>query len=88
MVKKEDLHIKEIRELSQRFSPSELEACINQQLNEGDNICEVKGPTEKVIGVLSKAQFVKDMVDKGVSLNNAVRDLASRIRKVQQGFSE
>ena len=87
MVIKQDLHIKEIRELSKRFSPSELEACIHQQLKNGENICEVKGPTEEVIGVLSKAQFVKDMIEKGISMNDAVRDLARRIRKVQQGFS-
>jgi hypothetical protein len=84
-MEKQNLQIKEIRELSKRFSPSELESCVNQQLKDGENICDVKGQTEEVVSVLSKAQFVKDMIGKGVSMNDAVRELARRIRHVQQG---
>jgi hypothetical protein len=80
--------IKEIRELAKKFTPEEIETCIKQQLQEGTNICEVAGPTERVIGELAKAEFVKDLMGKGMSLTDAVRELARRIRLVQKGFKE
>jgi hypothetical protein len=87
-MEKQDIHIKEIRELAQRFTPEEIESCIKQQLQEGENICEIKGPAEHVIGELAKAQFVKELMEKGMSIIDAVRELARRIRLVQKGFKE
>ena len=87
-MEKQDVGIKEIRELAKRFSPEEIEACIKQHIEEGTNICEVKGEIEKVIGELAKAQFVKELMEKGMSVTDAVRDLARRIRLVQKGFKE
>ena len=87
-MEKQDIDIKEIRELAKKFTPEEIETCIKQQLQEGANICEVAGPTERVIGELAKAQFVKDLTGKGMSLTDAVRELARRIRLVQKGFKE
>lgn len=87
-MEKQDIGIKEIRELAKKFTPEEIESCINQQLQEGTNICEVTGPTEYVIGELAKAEFVKELIEKGMSLTEAVRELARRIRLVQKGFKE
>jgi len=87
-MEKQEIHIKEIRELAKKFSPEELENCINQQLREGTNICEVTGPTEHVIGELAKAELVKELTEKGMSLTDAIRELARRIRLVQKGFKE
>jgi hypothetical protein len=83
-----DIDIKEIRELAKKFTPEEIETCIKQQLQEGTNICEVTGPAEQVIGELAKAQFVKELTEKGLSITDAVRELARRIRLVQKGFKE
>jgi hypothetical protein len=85
---KQDIDIKEIRELAKKFTPEEIESCIKQQLQEGINICEVTGPAEHVIGELAKAQFVKGLTEKGMSITDAVRELARRIRLVQKGFKE
>ncbi len=82
------MDIKEIREMAKKFTPEEIETCIKQQLQEGANICEVTGPTERVIGELAKAEFVKDLMGKGMSLTDAVRELARKIRLVQKGFKE
>ncbi len=82
------IDVKEVRELAKRFTPEEIESCIKQQLQEGTNICEVKGPTEHVIGELAKAEFVKKRMEEGSSLTDAVRELARRIRLVQKGFKE
>jgi len=87
-MEKQDIHIKEIRELAQRFTPEEIESCIKQQLQEGMNICEVTGPAEHVIGELARAGVVKELMEKGISLTDAVRELARRIRRVQKGFKE
>ncbi len=85
-MERQEIHIKEIRELATRFTPEQIEACIMQQIEEGTNICDVKGPTEHVINELSKAEFVREMMKAGMTLNEAVRELAKRIRLVQQGF--
>ena len=85
---RQDIDIKEIRELAKKFTPEEMESCIKQQLQEGTNICEVTGPAEYVIGELAKALFVKGLTEKGMSLTDAIRELAKRIRLVQKGFKE
>jgi hypothetical protein len=85
---RQGIDVKEIRELAKKFSPEEIETCIKQQLEEGTNVCEITGPTEYVIGELAKAEFVKALMGKGMSLTDAVRELARRIRLVQKGFKE
>ncbi len=87
-MQKQDIHIDEIRHLAKTFTPDEIEQCIEQQIQEGTNICDTSGPTEKVINELSKAGFVRELMDKGVSLSDAIRELASRIRRVQKGFEQ
>ena len=81
----QDMHIGEIRELAKRYSPDELEECINRQLAEGTNPCDENGSTEEIINVLAKAEFVRSRVNKGMSLGEAIRELGRRIRAAQQG---
>lgn len=83
---KQDIRIKEIRELAQRFTPEEIERCILQQIKEGINVCNITGSTEHIVNELSKAEFVRELTDKGMTINDAVRELARRIRIVQKGF--
>jgi hypothetical protein len=87
-MERQEMHLKEIRELATRFTPEQIEGCIMQQIDEGTNICDISGTTEYVINELSKAGFVRDLMDKGMSMSNAVRELAKRIRLVQHGFKE
>ena len=82
------IKIKEIRELAQRFTPDEIEGCIAQQLQEGKNVCEVAGPADQVIDELAKAEFVRNLVERGTPLLDAIRELARRIRQVQKGHGE
>jgi hypothetical protein len=79
-----DLHLAEIRALAQRFSPDELEACIDDQLQKGANVCEPSGRTEEIVGVLAKVEFVKALMEKGFTLPEAMRELRRRMRAVQQ----
>ncbi|KJR41377.1 hypothetical protein MCHI_002727 [Candidatus Magnetoovum chiemensis] len=82
---KQRIDFKEIRELAKRFTSEEMETCISQQLYEGVNECKI-GPADHVLNELSKAGFVRKKMDEGVKMIDAIRELAERIRKVQQGF--
>jgi len=77
------MDISEIKELARRFSPEEIEGCITQQLETGENICLKDESTERIINELSKARFIRDLMDQGYSLADALRELARRIRQIQ-----
>jgi hypothetical protein len=79
--------IKEVRELATKFTSSEIETCLLQQLQDGVNECKMGTSTDHVINELSKAEFVRKRMDEGLSLMDGMRELARRIRNVQQGFS-
>ncbi len=87
-MERHEIDMKEIRELAERFSPEEIECCITQQIEEGTNVCDLTGPSERVISELSKASFVREQMDRGLSLMEAVRELARRIRTVQKVFEK
>jgi uncharacterized protein YoaH (UPF0181 family) len=78
--------IKEIKELTKRFTPEQIEGCITQQIETGENICLRNESAEKIINELSKAEFIRDLIDEGMSLADALRELARRMRLVQKGF--
>jgi hypothetical protein len=79
------MHLKEIRELAQRFSGEEIEGCIHHQLDEGSNPCAPSESAEEAMSVLAKADYVRDLMDEqGYSLSQAVRELGRRIRRAQQ----
>ena len=82
---RQDMHIKEIRELAKRFSPEELERCMNQQLNEGCNSCDTEASAEETMNVLAKADYVRHLIDGGMSLGEAIRELGRRIRALRDG---
>ncbi len=78
--------IKEIKELTKRFTPEQIDGCITQQIETGENICLRNESAEKIINELSKAEVIRDLIDKGMSLADALRELARRMRLVQEGF--
>jgi hypothetical protein len=78
------MDIAEIRELARRFSPEQIEQCIGRQLEAGENVCLRDGPTEKIVNELAKAQFIRELVGKGMSFPDALRELARRMRELQK----
>ncbi|MBF0337227.1 MAG: hypothetical protein SFH39_11465 [Candidatus Magnetobacterium sp. LHC-1] len=86
-MEKQSVPLKEVRELANKFTPQEIETCITQQLQEGINECKMGGPTDHVINELSKAEFVRARMEAGLTLTDAMRELAKRIRNVQSGFT-
>ena len=83
-----DVELREIRELAKRFSPEQIEGCISQQIETGQNVCLRDESSEKIINELAKASFVRTSMDRGMSLPDALRELAQRIRRVRAGFQE
>lgn len=81
------IDIKEIKELAKRFSPEEIEGCITQQLETGENVCLRNESSERIINELSKAQFIRQRLEKGMSLADALRELAQKMRRIQ-GIAE
>ncbi|ACO03110.1 MAG TPA: hypothetical protein DEP48_06490 [Persephonella sp.] len=80
------MNIKEIKELAKKFTPQQLELCIDQTLKLGKpelEGCEVSGDVMEVINTLAKAQTVRELMEQGMSEIEAIRELARRIRKIQ-----
>ncbi len=80
------INTKEIKELAKRFTIEEIESCITQQIETGENICMRNESTEKIINELSKVEFIRDLINKGISLADALRELARRMRMMQKVF--
>lgn len=77
--------IKELKKLAKKFTPEQIEGCITQQIETGENICLKDESAEKIINELSGAEYIKRLVDKGMSLADALRELARRMRQAQGG---
>ncbi|MBI5633565.1 MAG: hypothetical protein HZA15_08825 [Nitrospirae bacterium] len=80
------MDLAEIRELADKFTPEQIEGCITQQLETGENVCIRDEAAEKIINELSKAQLIRELIEKGYTMPDAIRELARRIRSVQRGF--
>jgi hypothetical protein len=77
--------LKKIREVAGKFTPEEIEQCIMQEVETGRNIC-IEGADRNIINELSKARVVRDMMNRGMTLPEALRELARRMRLLQSGF--
>jgi uncharacterized protein YoaH (UPF0181 family) len=82
------MDVKQIKDLANRFTPEQIEGCITMQIQTGKNICLTDNNSEKIINELSKAEVIRDLMDTGMSLADALRELARRMRLIQSGFKE
>lgn len=73
---------KELKRLVERYSARQIEKCIHQQLERGENQCEIVDETDEVISELSKAEVVRELMDQGMKFSEALRELGRRIRTV------
>jgi hypothetical protein len=72
----------ELKKLAEKYSPEQLEACIRQQLEKGENACDLVDETDEVITALSKAEVVRELMDQGLTFSQALRELGKRIRAI------
>lgn len=75
--------MREIRDLANRFDANSIESCIQLAMENKKNPCYTTGETEEVISVLAKTSFVQTLMQQGLSIAEAVRELGKRIRKIQ-----
>lgn len=80
------MDIQTIRELAEKYSHAELEACIDRHIAEGKNDCWCCESAEETVNVLSKASYMKRLVETGKAgnLQEAMRVLAKSMRSIQQ----
>ncbi len=76
------METKELKKLIETFSADQLEACIRQQLEKGENACNIIDETDEIIATLSKAEVVREIMDEGRTFSDALRELGRRIRAV------
>ncbi len=72
----------ELKKIVEKYSSEQLEACIRQQLEKGENACEIIDDANKVIEDLSKAEVMRELMEQGMKFSDALRELGRRIRAV------
>lgn len=72
----------DLKKLTEKYSAEQIESCIRQQLEKGENACEIINETDEVITALSKAGVVRELMDEGRTFSDALRELGRRIRAV------
>jgi cell fate (sporulation/competence/biofilm development) regulator YmcA (YheA/YmcA/DUF963 family) len=82
------MDIKQIREIAKKYTPEQIEGCISKQIETGKNVCLTDATSEKIINELSKAGVVRELMDQGMDLADALRELARRMRFVLSGFKK
>ncbi len=73
---------RELKKLADKYSPEQLETCISQQLEKGENACDLVDETDEVITALSKAEVIRELMDQGMRFSDALRELGKRIRAI------
>ena len=84
----QSINIKEIRELASRFEVNMIDQCMQLALENKDNPCYSGGDSEQIISVLAKTNFIQKLMQQGLSLSNAMRELGKRIRMLQIDTNE
>ena len=82
------MEVRQIKDIAKKYTPEQIEGCITQQIETGKNICLTDTNSERIINDLSKAQVVRDFIDTGMTLADALRELARRMRQIQQKDNE
>ena len=72
----------DLKKITEKYSADQLEACIRQQLDKGENACEIVHEADSVIEELSRAEVVRELMDQGMKFSDALRELGRRIRAV------
>ena len=73
---------KALKKLVEKYGVVQLETCIRQQLDKGENACELVDKEDAVIAALSEAGVVRELMDQGMTFAEALRELGHRIRKI------
>ncbi len=76
------METKELKKIVDRYSVDQIESCIRQQVEKGENECNIVDGNDEVITALSKAEVVRELMNTGKSFSESLRELGRRIREV------
>ena len=76
--------IAEARKLASRFEANDIKSCLEQALQGMPNACYFNNDPGHVMDVLARAGFVRDLMQQGSPLSEAMRELGRRIRRMQE----
>ena len=78
--------MQDVKKMIETYSHAELEKCIEDQISTGANACFTGSTAEETMTVLSKASYVKKLLEEGEvdSVIDGIRKLAGSIRQLQQ----
>ena len=77
--------IKAVRDLARCYGAAELNHCLTTQIETQTNGCVVCADSSRSVDLLARAAYVKNRVEeKGVTVNEAIRELGRKMRGVQQ----
>ena len=83
------MNVQAIRQLAEKFSVNELELCVDDQLNNHNNLCYRGSSEEETIDSLSKASYIRQLMDdENLTLNDAIRKLTRTIRELNLKWME
>lgn len=73
--------ISEIRYVASQYSLDEIERCIAQQITIGVNTCVANINPDSSIAILAESSYVRELMNKGMTLQEAIRKLGARMRQ-------
>ena len=77
--------IKSVRDLARSYGTAALNRCLTAQLETQTNGCVVCADRTRSVDLLARAAYVKNRVEeKGVTVNEAIRESGGKMRGVQQ----
>jgi cell fate (sporulation/competence/biofilm development) regulator YmcA (YheA/YmcA/DUF963 family) len=80
--RKATMKSQDLKKIVEKYSAKQIEVCIRQQLDKGENACEIVDETDDVMTDLSKAEVVRELMEQGMKFSDALRELGRRIRAV------
>lgn len=73
---------KQLKKIAEQYSLEQIEACVKRHAEQGRNECGIIDDTDKALTALSEAEVVRELMDKGMTFPEALRELGKRIRAV------
>ena len=74
--------IMQIKDVLSAFTPNEIAACLDNQIQSGCNKCIKEADNLAATNVLSKAQYIGDLIKQGYSMHDAIRKSGHQIRQL------
>lgn len=74
--------IAEIRNILSTFTSNEIEACLDNQIQLSCNTCLKEADSITTMNVLTKAHYIKGLIEQGDTVNDAMRKLGHQIRQM------